>query len=602
MKRRSITPLIILGVTILMTSFSYTKNDVKSVKALSKVEVNSVEEFENALINRASEIYLNDIDFNYKLITLNYDVSITSQNKNRANVKNAYFKVNGPNTNTETISVSLSNLNFDGGFDKSNYNLNEEKSFEEIFESDRESNRFIDADFGYYSLNIDNCSISNYCAAMGPALYVENFMYEGEKHISISNSKFFNNISEYDTIHLSNNKLNLHMSNCEFYNNYAYKGQGFSIANGNSIIDKVNVHDNNFVSYDINVNNNQLCGGGVFLGGDVKMSNSYIINNKTTYGGGLGVASSFSGSKSIILENVNIKNNEATYGGAICAHSLVGQTIIFNNCEIYENKATYGASLYACVYAYFRKENNGGLIEFYFTTFALNKADDTNSYDFYLKEKTKGALGQVSLKGCISIGNDTYPSNDDDYNYIVTKEQALLDGTLTEDAIDKISEDGYSPVRNSKSDIKVPAKVYSNWSNIFKDEKSARAIGHIDVKKTNNNTRTIVLIFIIGFSLCILALLVVLLAKKDKKEKPVLETNDNEAAEETIDDRRGYLNTLSERERKVAELIIHLKKRREIAETLNYSENTIKKDLTSIYAKLHVQDKAELIAKYKDLM
>ena len=47
---------------------------------------------------------------------------------------------------------------------------------------------------------------------------------------------------------------------------------------------------------------------------------------------------------------------------------------------------------------------------------------------------------------------------------------------------------------------------------------------------------------------------------------------------------------------------IHLKKRKEIADELCFSENTIKKDLTSIYAKLKVQDKNELISKYKDFI
>ena len=44
------------------------------------------------------------------------------------------------------------------------------------------------------------------------------------------------------------------------------------------------------------------------------------------------------------------------------------------------------------------------------------------------------------------------------------------------------------------------------------------------------------------------------------------------------------------------------KKRKEIASLLFYSENTIKKDLSSIYKKLEVSDKSELIIKYKDLL
>ena len=49
-------------------------------------------------------------------------------------------------------------------------------------------------------------------------------------------------------------------------------------------------------------------------------------------------------------------------------------------------------------------------------------------------------------------------------------------------------------------------------------------------------------------------------------------------------------------------MIVAGKKRKDIANELNYSENTIKKDLTIIYSKLHVKDKVELIMKYQDLL
>ena len=65
--------------------------------------------------------------------------------------------------------------------------------------------------------------------------------------------------------------------------------------------------------------------------------------------------------------------------------------------------------------------------------------------------------------------------------------------------------------------------------------------------------------------------------------------------------RKEYISALSEREKKVVELLIEGNKRKDIATILNFSENTIKRDLTVIYSKLHVSDKFELILKYKDL-
>ena len=56
----------------------------------------------------------------------------------------------------------------------------------------------------------------------------------------------------------------------------------------------------------------------------------------------------------------------------------------------------------------------------------------------------------------------------------------------------------------------------------------------------------------------------------------------------------GYFST----EEKAKQAV---EKAKEIAAELFFSENTIKKDLTSIYQKLDVHDKSELIVKYKDL-
>ena len=59
---------------------------------------------------------------------------------------------------------------------------------------------------------------------------------------------------------------------------------------------------------------------------------------------------------------------------------------------------------------------------------------------------------------------------------------------------------------------------------------------------------------------------------------------------------------MSPREKQVVEMLIAGKKRKDIATELNYSENTIKKDLTLVYSKLHVSDKYELITKYQELL
>ena len=498
----------------------------------------------------------------------------------------------------EKIDVSFSNIVFDGTFDGSTVDLTNPTNFINQFGSDREDKRCLTGNNGYFSLNLGNCIIKNYASEVGPAIYVgNNANRDDTKVVNISNCKFYNNYSAYDTLQLSNEKLDATITESEFYSNYAYKAAGFSITNGVAKIDKVNVHDNIFVPYKDYKPNFQNAGGGVFLGGlDLKMSNSYIVNNKTTYGGGLAVSTSYSGNKSIIFDNVTIKNNQATYGGGIVVFSLFGQPATFVDCEILNNKAETGSALFTEVYAKWVKANNGGIVQFFFTTFGLNSANDNNTFKFYNADKTKGELGTISLKGCFAIGNDTYESDAEDHNYIATKEQALLDGVLSENILSDI-ENGLTPIKGSKADIKVKAETYTNWSSIFENDKKVRKIGKFSGKTGDFSVKLTVIIA--GSILVVASLTVsVLLALRKKKSNKIV----TEQGPVEEDKREEYFSTLSDREKQVVRLMIALKKRKEIADELNYSENTIKKDLTSIYSKLHVLDKYEMMSKYKDLI
>ena len=587
-------PLIAACSLVFVTSCNNSSSNKKS-----GLEVSTVEEFKQALSNGVKTILTTDLDFADETIVINHDVIIDSID-GQSSLKNVYFTLSGPTVINEKIDVSFSNISFDGGVNTSSIDFESKESFEAKFGSYREEKKCITGDSGYFSLSLNNCVIKNYASDVGPAVYVENYNRQDDKVVNIDNCKFYNNYSEFDTIHLSNERLIANITNSEFYLNYAYKSAGFSITNGKAVIDKVNVHDNIFVPYDINTGNFQLVGGGVFLGGlDVKMTNSYIVNNKTTYGGGLGVSPAQTGNKSFVIENVSIKDNEATYGGGVAAFSLYGQPIAFINCELLNNKATIASALYTEVYARFNDKNDGGLIQFFFTTFGLNEANDNNTFKFYQTEATKGKLGTISLKGCLAIGNDTYESKAEDYNYIATKEQALLDGVISQDSISHVS-NGLYPLKGSKADQKISKDIYSNWSTLLNGQQS------LNIGKTNNNSNKtgILLLFLILVPSIIVLILVVVLViivlrlKSKKKDNDII---DNSPQDEK-DSRQEYLASLNERERKVVELIIAGKKRKEIADELNYSENTIKKDLTIIYSKLHVLDKYALILQYKDLL
>ena len=594
---RLISLSLIIASPMLFAS-SCSKKEASTKK--NGVVVSSVEEFKQALSNGAKTILTKDIDFYNEAITINHDVTIDAANK-ESELKNVYFTLSGPMVVGEKINVSFSNIIFDDMVDTSAIDFTSEQSFEEKFGSDRDNNRCITGGNGYYSLSLNNCVIRNYASEIGPAIYIENNDLNDNKYLTLSGCKIYNNYSAWDTIHLSHVKLVAEITNSEFYGNHAYKSAGFSIASGSATIDKINVHDNVFVPYDIDKGNFQLAGGGVYIGGvDLRMTNSYIVNNKTTYGGGLAVSTPYVGSKNMVFENVSIRNNEATYGGGIVTFSLSGQPLTFIDCEILNNKATEGSALYTEVYAKFNKNNNGGLVQFFFTTFGLNTANDNNCFSFYREENTKGELGTISLKGCFAIGNDTYNSSSDDYNYIATKEQALLDGVISNDDINNVS-NGLYPIKKSKADIKISSHVYQEWSDSLSNFTKDRSIGKNRVENKKTNYLPIILIAgtsAIIFAACVVVLVLVFTHKKQPKQVAV--TNEPNAEEEDL--RKERLLSLSERERKVVELLIAGKKRKDIAEELNYSENTIKKDLTIIYSKLHVLDKYALILQYKDLL
>ena len=562
------------------------------------VVVTSVAEFKSALSNGSKDILVDDIDFQDETITINHDVRIESVD-NESHFKGLHVKLSGPIVTGELIDVYFGNIIFDGAFDASSIDLESPTSFVDKFGGEREEDRCITADYGYFALTLDNCTIKNYASECGAAIMLENYNLDDYKYVNLDNCKVYHNYSETDIIHLSHGKLIANITSSEFYGNYAYKGAGFSIANGSANISKVNVHDNIFVPYDVNQSNMQLCGGGIFIGGtDLMMTDSFIVNNKTIFGGGLGVSAAFSGNKNVVFKNVVIKNNEATYGGGIAAFSMSGQPITFIDSEILCNKATYGGALYTEVYARWIKDNSGGLVQFFFTTFGLNTAEDNGSYSFYQEEGTKGELGTISLKGCFSIGNDTYDSKSEEYNYIATKEQALLDGVINQEDIDNAA-DGLYPQKSSKADIKVSHDVYANWSPLLAEYEGDLSIGKNQEKAAKQVPIIVILaisipgVIIIGL---IVVIVVLLIKRKNKKEVPVEPVKDEKEL------RKEYLDSLGQRERQVVEMIVAGKKRKDIANELNYSENTIKKDLTIIYSKLHVKDKVELIMKYQELL
>lgn len=564
-----------------------------------ELSIGTLAELELALAHQQKDIGISNLDLEGKTITINYSVKIHASSAT-STITNGYFKINGSITDDYRPTISFSNIIFDGGIDYTKYDLTKAQSFDSFFGSDRDEAVCINGDYGYYELLISNCEFTRYAAYTGPCLYAENTNRDYEKRISIEGCKFHHNIAKYDTIHLSNDKLNLKLENSEFYNNFAYKAAGISVANAAAELNKLTIRDNYFCPFDESPENLQSCGGGIFIGGNnITLKNSVILNNETNYGGGLGVSSSFSGNKQIVVENVVIKNNKAKFGGAVSIHSLAGQTISFINCDFSSNTATTASTFYTNVYASWVSGNNGGLINLFFCNILLNEANDIDTFKFYNSENTKGNLGTFNIKGCFIVGADTLESEKSDYNYIATIDEAISSNVLNRDAKELVSTKIITPNKKSNADIKVSSKIYHEWSELLSSYKGSLKVGYNKSQETRKfHYWILIIIGVVVLSACVFFL--VRLLAKGKISTTITKSQEEEVA--SIVDNQKYIKELTERELAIVKLTIGLKKRKEIAEELCFSENTIKKDLSSIYYKLKVKDKSELIAKYKDLI
>lgn len=579
-------------IFIILTSSIIVKADA------NQGYVSNLAEFINALARQQKLITLDEIDFFDEEVVLNYNVSIKAKDKT-AKINNAHFVIKGSDSDEFSNKILFDSIVFDGGVDIDVNELLEGLAFNEVYTNEQKTKPCFDGDYGYYELIINNCSITNYASEIGPCLFVENVMNTFTKKITISNSNFFHNISTMDTIHVSNIKLDLTLTNSKFYDNYAYKAAGISVANGKALIDNIEVKDNHFVIFDVNTENFQSCGGGVYVGGtNVTLKNSLISNNETTYGGGLGISSAYSGEKTTIIENVVIKNNKAQYGGAMAIHSLQGQSINIINCDIIDNEATIGSSLYAMNYAFWNK-NNGGIVNTFFTTFAGNKAEDNKSYSFYNVEKSRGEIGVISLKGCLILDNDEIVDNVEDYNVIMSLEDAKKNSLINDD---------YTINNKSQLQKRISTSVYYEWSDLLKNYKQELMAGRnilSDEKDnpSNNSSLWLYILIVSAIPTVIIIFIVLFVVKQHQKKVDIIkaESHTQECNQECeVNNEQELINSLSEREKKVAKALIELKSRKEIAEELYFSENTIKKDISAVYNKLEVKNKAELISKYRD--
>ncbi len=614
------TAAIILLAIVMSILFAGCQSGQRS----DGVTVRDAEEFFSAIQNKETIIYCEDLTFEENTaIQINYGLTICGKDK-KAIIKNACFNIVSPNTSDGQMSVRFENVVLDGGVGMPA--AEQDKTFEEVFGSEREDKRCITADWGYTYLTLKNVEITGYASVEGSALFMGNTFRAEEQTLTIENCDFHGNVARNGTIKVFNDKLTTKISNSRFYENTVGAAGGFVISNGKATVDNCKIYNNAYYAFD-DLGFEERGGGVYFGGGDVEMTDCLIKNNETIRGGGLAVSSAFSGNGNMLIKRCRIENNRAKYGGAVFVTSLQGQPIDFIGCEFYGNTATgKGSILYTLPYAHWTKKYKGGQVNVLFSSAANNTATDDGTFGFY---EAEGLVGYIVLKGCLIVDDAAYSSGEKSYNYIATATAALNDGAIND--LNIAENERLQAVKGSDADIVVPAGDYEKWNGQFAGATADCHIGeYVEPQETaqiNDHLLTIVIISVCAGLLAAGAICVVVLRKRTQKAKAATAENDGETADEstaikeaTIEDdgakpvqdeenkpatqvgtsEEALLATWTEREYKIVALTLAGKTREQIAAELRFSVGTIKFDLTDIYRKLNCSSRTDLIIRYKD--
>ena len=646
-KKRLFTVALLASIFLcaLATFFAVSHNK-QAFALIAKNVVTTREDFSLALSQKQSVINVGDIDFGAEPISieLTYPVEIVGKSE-KSVFLNAHFSVVGKAS--DNFCIKFKNIMFNGNFDTQNFALQSEKTFSENFGLDR-SNPAYKALYltGAFNLQVQNCEFFNYASKSGAVLYRLSDGSDGAKsRITITNTKVYGNICEESPIYIVDKNLNLSISNSQFFGNTAQSCAGISIYGANSVLDGVDISNNNFNNFSAN---SYKYGGGLFVAVcDVVVKNSTISNNKSYNGGGVQLTNA-----NATFYNCKILNNTAIlanvtnsavlycnggYGGGLFAISGEGQKIRLENCNISANTATNGGAI-AVMPAH--QNARGGCVELLFCNIGLNTQADAEAIKYYgYSQQNNGVL---LVQGCVVVDETSLKNNSEDYNYISQQNQALLDGVITAETLVNAKTNGLVVEPNSKANISVPKNVCKLWDLQYLSSKN-RKIGVCENEDNTDNNLIILLATIIP-AVAVILTATILVIKKSKQgvlaKNGTLQTECAKNANTTTQTMQAGGVTLvaqpndknnlgapsnagvdasalsaeqvklvsqklqaefglSTKETEVMELALLGKQRKQIATACFVTEHAIKKHLSNIYCKLDVTSKKELIAKAK---
>ena len=565
-------------------------------------------ELMKALAEKREVIYVGDIDFDENEIYVQIENNVKIVGKPEGSLfKDAHFSVIGSGLESEKITVSFENITLDGCYEMPQGDPAAAASFAD-FHGDRTNKGCIFAK-GFLEFSLTNCTIRNYCTKYGAAMYFQytdgNVDLGTRAQLTIQNCNFSGNTCERGVLWINGKKLKLEMTDTAFSANTVYSGVAV-LGGVEGTAENITVKDNRHVAFSEKNSFPQGGGGLALVNSELLLKKSIIDGNETVKGGGLLITNS-----KVTLDSCKIINNRAQMGGGLLIESSETTPVYITNCRISGNTAKQEGAVWVHPADQIGIGVPTGIVEFSFCTFENNMSEDEEHLVFHpvISENdntTVGRDGTIAFLACRIRDEKVSPS--------------IRDG------------EDYNIVNSDRKGDTVP------------DEVTARAAGGYfgtgrkmvpGVNETISGTQTSLLPFLliglISAGLIVFAV-ILLWSKKDRNKEiaVVQETMDIENEPTTIEtftaatpeeeSQKGqsedvtnagdgdeekriaaYLQkllddgTLTSREMDVLKEYLSGKARTEISATLFISESTVKNHISSIFSKLGVKSRKELL-------
>ena len=588
--------------------------------------ITSVDELTTALINAKSgdTILVGDITFQpmpMGMIAVPQNVTIKSGKETNAVFTNATFALNGTTTDSSPLTVCFENIDFRG--DEAGKSI------------DPNSPPLISSEMpafmktmcaAIFKMNVNatynNCSFEGYHYGYGG---VFNAVYSSEDNknalnLTLNDCSFFNNAAKFGgSIYLSgyNHNINFNACNCIFNDNAAATGGVIWAEDSNIHLLNCSFTGNEYLNAETDSQN----GGALALFNCGSFLDGCIIANNSSNGAGGGIFCSISPFKTLVMENCTVIGNssstdegisvvlaktnfDTTAVARIYFSSLIGKQNISDNAEllgcllvdenISENEPSENNGY--CLALTLDNALEKGLIP------SLPEHVTLSKYEYPVPKEVIGKMAGgifANSLGNLQVGDNFEKEATINIEVVPGQIETTTVQYRNELFLEQPTRDGYSfegweypsgtPFESGKIYIggKLPeANIVATWHFVLSE-----------------NLYMIWLPLLIIIAIVAIVLASILIKRKkafivpEEENAPDESTTLPEDWVERVCEKPEITEVISKREMEVLKKLLEGKSRKQISEELFVTEATIKKHSASIYSKLDVHNRTELIYK-----